>query len=421
MQPSEASSLRPGPKFFYGYVMIIAAFFIMLAYSAARSAFGIFFDPMVTQFGWSAAMLSGAFSLSIMMDGTSGILWGRLTDRLGPKKILLIGGLLAGAGYVLLFWITSIWQMYIIYGVIIGLGMGAIFVPVSTTLPRWFVARRNMSNGIALVGMGVGTLMIAPIAHWLVTTYQWPTSYMIIGIAFLIIVLAAASFTKANPAEVGQKPYTGEAKVQKAPRAAARDFTLSEAVRSRQMWLVFMMFFCFGFASLSLMVHLVPHIININISAATAASVMAAVGAVNVIGRLAFGLIGDKLGSLQTYLLGFCIILGSLIWLIFVRQTWMLYAFAVLWGFSAGGMGSVHTPIIAELFGIKSLGAIFGICGLGVMIGGSVGPVIIGFLFDIQGSYRIALIACAAFAAAGIVLNLWLTQYKKHISRLKKA
>jgi MFS family permease len=164
-------------------------------------------------------------------------------------------------------------------------------------------------------------------------------------------------------------------------------------------------------------VHLVPHIINIKISAATAASVMATVGAINVLGRLAFGLVGDKLGSLPTYLLGFVVILGSLIWLIFMRDIWMFYAFAVLWGFSAGGMGTVQTPITAELFGVKSLGAIFGVCGLGVMTGGSLGPVITGYLFDVFGNYQIAFLTCAIFVVAGIVLNLWLTRYKKQLTQ----
>jgi MFS family permease len=185
------------------------------------------------------------------------------------------------------------------------------------------------------------------------------------------------------------------------------------------MWLAFTMFFCFGFSSISMMVHLVPHIINIKFSAARAASVLGAVGAVNILGRLTFGFIGDKLGSLQAYALGLAVMLGSLIWLIFMHDGWMLYAFAVLWGFSAGGMGTVQTPIIAELFGIKSLGAIFGVCGLGVMIGGSVGPVITGYLFDILGNYKVAFLTLAIFAAAGIFFNLWLTQYKKQIARAK--
>jgi OFA family oxalate/formate antiporter-like MFS transporter len=416
MPDFDAPKIQKPRRFFYGYVMVAAAFFIMLAYSATRSVFGIFFDPMVRQFDWSAALLSGAFSLSIVMDGISGILWGRLTDKWGPKRVLIACGLIAGIGYILLFNVHSIWQMYLIYGVMIGIGMGGIFVPVSTTLPRWFIARRNSANGMALVGNGVGTLIISPVAYWLVSTYKWPLSYVIIGAAFLVIVLAAASFTKASPAEVGQQPYTGSGEQPKKLKAAVRDFTVREAIRTRQMWLVFLMFFCFGFASLSLMVHLVPHIINIKISPAIAASVMATVGAVNVVGRLAFGFIGDRLGSLQSYLLGFVIIVVGLVLLLFMRQPWMLYAFAGLWGFSAGGMGTLQTPIIAELFGIKSLGAIFGICGLGVMIGGSLGPVIIGFLFDIQGNYQVAFITCALLGTVGIIVNLWLTRYKKQIA-----
>jgi MFS family permease len=183
------------------------------------------------------------------------------------------------------------------------------------------------------------------------------------------------------------------------------------------MWVTSFMFFCFGYSALSLTVHLVPHIININISPATAASVLAAIGAVNVFGRLFFGLIGDRLGSFQAYRMGLAIILLGLICLLFIRQSWMFYGFAILWGMSAGGMGTIQTPIIAELFGVKSLGAIFGVCGMGVMIGGSIGPVITGFLFDLTGNYQIAFIVCAFFALAGVAINFWLTAFKKKLEQ----
>lgn len=399
-------------KFFYGYIIVVAGFFIMLAYNAARSSFGILFDPMIEDLAWSAALLSGSYSLSIIMDGTLGILMGRLTDRLGPRKILLICGLVSGVGFMLLSRVTAIWQMYLLYGLFIGGGMAGIFVPFITNLPRWFIARRNTMTGIVMSGMGVGTLIISPVAYWLVSTYDWQTTYIAIGAAFLVIVLISSLFLKKDPAAIGQSPYSRPESSRPLERADVRSYSLKEALHSRQMWLVFLMFFCFGYSMMALIVHIVPHIIHLGISAATAALVMSTIGGVNIAGRLIFGGIADRIGSLQTYALGFIVIASCGFWLLFIREVWMFYVFAVLWGFCAGGMGTVQSTIVADLFGLKSIGSIFGVCGLGVMIGGSLSPVISGYLFDIMGNYQTAFLVCAIFAVLGLILNQMIRPYR---------
>jgi MFS family permease len=400
------------PRFFYGYIIVIAGFFIMLAYSALRSVFGIFFEPMISEFDWSAAVISGAFSLSIIMDGGLGILMGRLTDKLGPRKVLLICGSLAGLGYILMSQVTTIWQMYLVYGIIIGVGMSGIFVPVITNLSRWFIVRRNTTNGIVMAGMGVGTLIVSPVAYRLILSYQWQKSYLILGTIFLVIVLVSTQFMRRDPAQVGQIPFNRLSNGKPSLKSEVRNFSLHEAFHTRQLWLVFFMFFCFGFAAMSLSVHIVPHIIDLKISPATAANILAVTGAVTIIGRIVFGAIADKIGGKQAYRLGFIVMVVMTLWLLIIREAWMFYVFAIIWGFASGGMGTIQSPIVAEFFGLKSLGAIFGVCGLGTMLGGSVGPVITGYLFDLKGNYQIAFITLSVLATAGIVINLILTHSK---------
>ncbi len=412
---------KPRSPFFYGYVIVIAGFFVMLAYSASRSVFGIFFNPMVDEFRWSAALLSGAFSLSIVMDGTLGMVTGRLTDRFGPRVVLVGCGLLAGAGYLLMALVTNLWQLYLVYGIMIGTGMAGIFVPVITDLSRWFTARRNTMNGIALAGTGVGTLVVAPVAYWLISTYSWQKAYIVIGIAFMLLVLVPAQFMRRLPSQrdSAREPEPVSQQRRK-PAPDSRNYTLGEALRTKEMWLVFCMFFFFGYAAMSVSVHIVPHMINVNIAAGIAATIYAVIGGVNIAGRLLFGWFGDRLGSRQTYLLGLAVIAGSAIWLLFIHEVWMFYLFAVVWGFSAGGMGSVQTSIVAELFGTKSIGLLFGVCGLGVMIGGSVGPVLSGYLFDVYGNYQVAFIICASFAAAGAMLNLILARRQRRTLAMRE-
>jgi MFS family permease len=411
LQASNVNIDSQRKKFFYGFIIVIASFFILLVYSAARSAFSIFFNPILEQYQWSAALLSGVFSLSIIMDGVSGIFWGRICDRIGPRWVLVISAFLAGTGYILSGLAQSIWQLYLIYGLMVGIGMGGIFNPVATTIPRWFTARRNTAQGIAVAGLGVGTFIISPIAYWLVSHYSWHYGYAVIGVVFIVIITIAAIFMKLDPSQVNDKPYNTKGKNDKVLKNTTRDFTLREALRTPQIWITICMFFCFGYSMISLSVHMVPHIINIDISPATAANVLALVGAFNIVGRLLFGAVGDRIGSIQAYALGFAIGFISLFAILFMHQSWMFFVFAIFWGLCSGGIGSVQTTVIAELFGLKSLGLIFGVCGLGVMIGGSIGPVVTGFLFDVQGNYIIAFVVCAIFTVMGIGFNYWLRRY----------
>jgi MFS family permease len=406
-EPKPTAATKTG--FFSAYGAVIAAFLILLAYSAGRSAFGIFFEPMVSEFAWSSALMSGAFSLSIVIDGSLGILTGRFADRLGPRKVLTFCGILAGAGYILISLVNSSWQMYLFYGIIVGAGMSGIFVPISTTIPKWYT-RRNTINGIVLAGMGVGTFIVAPMSDWLISVFQWRWSYVIIGAAFIVVIVAATQFFKmsSNPAVRARENRSEVIKGLSKP--PARNFTFSEALRTKQLWLVFAMMVCFGFPLVSITVHIVPNIIHLKIPAAEAASVMAVIGLTSIFGRIFFGYIADKIGPRQTLLAGFIAVAAVVFWLIFITDIRGFYAFAAIWGFCSSGMGTVQVPLAAELFGLKSLGAIFGFCGLGTMTGASIGPVVCGYIFDISHGYSIAFGICAGLAVAGIVLNLILSR-----------
>jgi MFS family permease len=407
------------PRFFYGYVIVIASFFILIAYSSSRGAFGIFFNPMAGEFGWSSALMSGVISLSLVADGSLGVVMGRFADRLGTRRILTLSGCLVGIGYILISRVTSVWQMYLIYGFVIGAGMGGIYVPLATGINRWFIARRSTMSGILLCGMGVGLLLVSPIAHWLISTYQWRVSYVILGVAFLVIILTASQFLKKSPAETGQLPYC---KANSVPAEHAQDspsFSFTEAIRTRQFQLMFFVFYCYGFFSMTTAVHIVPNIIHLNISASTGAYILATIGGGNIAGRLAFGLIADRIGNKVSNLICLSIIAANLCGLIFIREGWIFFVFAVFFGVAQGGMSVVQAPIIAELFGLKSHGFIFGACGLGATLGGASGPFLTGYLFDVTGGYQTAFLVCTLLVVGGVIVSLILARgrvYRKQIA-----
>ena len=150
----QSSSAKP--KLFYGYIVVVVAFFVMAVMWGTYNAFGVFFNPVLAEFGWTRAMTSGAFSLSLLVSGLSAILMGRLTDRIGPRWVVTLCGFLMGLGYLLISQVTAVWQLYLFYGVIIGIAMGGSWVPLMSTVARWFSARRSLMTGICLVGLGIG-------------------------------------------------------------------------------------------------------------------------------------------------------------------------------------------------------------------------------------------------------------------------
>ena len=401
------------PRFFYGYVIVIAAFCIMLVYMGARSIFGVFFKPMADELKWSSAALSSTYSLSMFMEGGIGIVMGIITDKLGPKIVIIMCGLLLGLGFFLMSRIDALWQMYVIYGLLIGAGMSGIFVPLVTTTSRWFVARRSMMTGLILTGTGIGILISAPVANWLISAQGWRNSYIIFGVVLFVVFILAALFLKRDPSQAGQMP-DGRAMIgEQTPKRDDTGFTLGEAIATRQFWFTFFTFFSLGLYSISLNVHIVPHIINLGYPPATGATVLAIIGGAGIIGRLAISAIADRIGNRQTFVTGFIISFVITLWLAFFRETWGFYLYAFIWGLCMGGVTSLYGPMVAELFGLKWHGLIFGVCGFGAMLGGTVGPTLTGYIFDLTGSYQTAFFILAAFLIAGLIFSFMLKPLAK--------
>jgi len=397
------------PGFFYGYIVVMAALCIFVATYAAYFAFGIFFKPVLTEFGWTRAITSGAFSLSMILLGLLGVVMGGVTDRLGPRAVLTLSGFLLGLGYLLMSQIGAVWQLYLFYGVIIGIGMSGVWVPLMSTVARWFVKRRSMMSGIVLTGTGIGALVGAPVANWLISTYDWRMSYIILGSMVLVVVILAAQFLRRDPARMGQVPY-GESKGEdQGLKVGADGFSFREAAYTRQFWLVFVLLFCFGFFMFSVMVHIAPHAIELGISAASAANILATIGGLVIVGRLVLGSAADRIGDRQVFIIGFSLVSAALFWLAPATEVWMLYLFGAIFGFIQGGMGASQSPLVAGLFGVRSHGLILGVTSFGFTLGAAVGPFLTGYIFDVTGSYQVAFLVCASICIVGLVLTVVLT------------
>ena len=195
--------------FFYGYIIVIVAFIIMAMSYGVYTAYGVFFIPILAEFNWTRAMTSGAFSLSMIIYGVMGFVAGILNDRLGPRLIVTICGIVLGCGLLLMSQITASWQLYLFFGVMVAIGMSGVWVPQLSTVARLFVRRRTLMTGVVIAGVGLGGLVGPPLISRLIEAYDWRFSYVILGCIVLVVMVLGAQFLKRDPAQKGQLPLGG--------------------------------------------------------------------------------------------------------------------------------------------------------------------------------------------------------------------
>jgi MFS family permease len=407
-----AIAVPTGPGFFYGYVIAILAFCIFLVTYGLRFSYGVFFHPMSSELGWSSAVTSSAFSISMIMEGIFNIILGRMMDRYGPRLVVTISGILVAAGYCLVPLVDSTWKFFLFYGGLIGIGMGGLFAPIVSLIPRWFTTRRNIVNGLVLSSVGIGIMVVSPLANQLILAFGWKTTFLVFGIAILLINTVCAQFLKRDPYSIGLVPF-GEDAAQRSVKTGLQGLSLGEAVRTYQFWSVFFLLFAYGFSANSVNIHIVPDALKLGITATVGASILATIGLLQIAGRIGLGLVADRVGNRLIFLFGFAAFALLTLWLPSVSLTWAFFIFAAFFGLAQGGMATSQSPLVASLFGVRSLGLIFGSCGFGFTLGAALGPYLTGHIFDLSGSYKWAFIIVAILNVLAFLVALGLRPVKK--------
>jgi MFS family permease len=400
----DTSSASCGMDNRYGYVIVSSAFLLMVAMWTAFYSFGIFFKPILNEFGWTRAVTAGAFSLCSVIQGLLAIAMGGFTDRFGPRVVMTICGIFLAAGYLLMSHLNSLWQLYLFFSVIVGIGMGGSFAPLMTLTARWFVRKRGMMTGVVVSGTGVGALAGPPVAQILMTHYGWRTSYTVLGAVVLVVMVFCAQLLRSAPGHMRKAGHETDRQEGDGRDIHRAGVTFHDAIRSGKFWMVFAMIFCLGFCIFAIMVHFAPHVTDLGFPRATAASVMATLGAVCIAGRVVFGKILDRIGSRKGFVIGFAVMGLSLFLVVWASTLSTLYLFAVLFGFAFGACVTCESPLVADLFGLRSHGLLLGIVAGGFTFGGGVGPFVTGYIFDVVGKYQTAFFLCAVVSCAGLAL-----------------
>jgi MFS transporter, OFA family, oxalate/formate antiporter len=396
-------------RYFYGYNIVAAGFIIQAVSVGSMFTYGVFFKEFQAEFGWSRAAISGASSLVFLMMGLVGIIAGKMNDRIGPKVIIMVSGTSMGLGYLLLSRLETLWQLYLLYGVLVGIGLSTHDVITLSTIARWFVKRRGMMSGIVKVGTGCGQFLVPLIATMLIAAYGWRNSYFIIGAAALVIFVAVAQILSRDPQSKGLLP-DGDSHDSFNNRMGSREagITLREAARTGQFWIMCVVEFAIFSCLLTIIVHIVPHARDLGLNPPVAVGVLSTIGGVSMLGRFVMGTANDKIGGKRSLIICCILLLCGLLWLQVASKAWMLFLFAVIYGFAHGGFFTVISPMVAELFGTGSHGVLFGIILASGTIGGAIGPFMAGRTFDVTGSYRIAFLSLTVLVVIGFVLIMLL-------------
>ncbi len=390
-QKDELDSLK-------GWLAVGCAFVSMFICFGVVYSFGAFFDPMSSEFDTSNSATSAIFSITSFIFLSGGIVSGMAADRFGPRPVLLFGGLTLGAGLYLTSLVNSLWVGYITYGLCVGVGVACGYVPMLAVVGGWFEKRRAAALGVAVTGVGLGTLVAAPLAASLIAHYGWRQTYVIFGIVSVVGLLLCGCLTQRPPSSTGQQSGLCLRDLVKIPGFGY-------------------LYFSGFFITLSLFVpfvFLVSYAKARGIDEVAAASLVGIIGGASIAGRLGFGALGDKISRIHLYQASFMIVsLSSLLWLFSSDSFTQLIIYAALLGVGYGGFIVLSPAIAAELFGLIGLGTILGATYTAAGIGGLLGPTLAGYLIDKSGSYNSAIIAAMIFAFFGFLLLIPVGRYLK--------
>ena len=327
--------------------------------------------------------MSAAFSLAILTLFSVGPLTGTLADRLGPRALVAGGTALVGCGLIVASLAQSLWHVQAAFAICIGGGVGMAYVPAVGAVQKWFDRRRGLASGIAVSGIGVGTLIVPPIAALLIAQLDWRPAFLAVGV---VVVLAGgtAGLLVTNPSNRATSHTTSP--------IVAHGVSLSAAVRSRPFFLLLLGFLLASLGQFTPIAHLVPYAEDRGISPQTAATLLSLLGVGSAMGRFAIGAGADRIGRWRGLGLSFGGVgVSCLLWLASDGMVG-LGAFAVLVGLFWGGSVALAPSVMADYFGTRAVSGIIGVLYFGVGLGALVGPVMAGFVFDIWESYVVAIV-----------------------------
>ncbi|MFQ5711357.1 MAG: MFS transporter [Candidatus Geothermarchaeales archaeon] len=406
-------------KFFYGWIVLSSSFLTMFMVFGLRNTFGVFFNPFQMEFSWSRASISLAMSIGLMVSGLFLIVWGDLVDRFGPKRVILISVPIFGASLLLQGMITHIWHLYLLFGVVGGLGYaGAGLIANTALMARWFVKKRGFAMSLCQSGFPLGQLILVPIAAHLILTFGWRVAYVILGCLILVVLLPTVSIlVKDDPEELGHLPdgetEESESNLEQQGRtdpSIVMEMSAFEVVKTRSYLLLIPIYFICGFTDIPIATHLVPFALDMGLSEMMAANALGLVGGATLVGTVLMGRVSDRFGRKKPLAMMYALRWLSLLLLLGTRDAARLFVVVALFGFVFFSMVPLVSAWIGDMYGKSLIGKLFGSISLIHSVGAALGTYIDGVIFDLSKSYHYAFLIAATLALVASISCLFLRE-----------
>lgn len=388
----------PRRPIFYGWIVLSASSLVVCVGMGALFSLGVFLKPMEESMGWSRSAIGVVALLNWIAMGVGSFTWGALSDRFGTRVTTLGGGVLLGLGMVLSSQVTSVMQLYVTFGAIVGLAVGAFYAPLSATATRWFTTNRGLAVAIVSSGIGVGILLVAPLARWLTTAFGWRVAMLVLGDVCWLTIVPLALLIRNAPAEMGTSAMGG------ADRQASREYTAAEAFRTPQFWAIGLTHFACCAAHSGPIFHMVTHAIDQGIARMAAASVLGVSGLASVAGRIGCGMLADRFGAKRTLVAGLALQALMISLYLVTQDLGAFYALSVGFGIAYGGVMPLYALLVRQYFGDRVMGTAYGGVFLVSTLGMGLGSFAGGWIYDRLGSYAGLFIGSFAIGAVATLL-----------------
>jgi MFS family permease len=418
------------PKFFYGYVILALCFANMIVMRGVNGAFGVYYLALLEEFSWSRSDGATVASANFFVYAIASPLVGLAFDRFGPRLLMPLGALLVGVGLVVSSFASSLWELYVSYGIITALGQGALsFVGHNALISFWFVRRRATAIGIASMGQGVGALVMVPLTQLLIDQVGWRWTYVVTGsLLLLVLVPANALFQRRAPQDMGQFPDGDDAPPAEssgrhsAKHAAQRDWTLGEAARSFPFWCITIGHLALGTALFLINTHVIAHFVAVGYEKLAASFYFGLIGFIRIGATIVWGSISDRLGRSEAY--GVATLVTALGVVCMIAMTvdaplWLVYLAIFLYGIGHSAGNPTYGAVIGDIFSGQKIGLIFGFLEISFGLGSAFGSWIGGYLFDATGSYAWSFGVClVCFIVSGLAINACVRWHTRQMARV---
>jgi len=392
------------PHIFYGWFVVAATFAVTFVGFGSAYSFSAFLISLQHDFAASRGSVSLVFSLAGFFYFGLGVVTGPLADRWGSRRFAILGMILTGIGLAVASVARSLTEVYAAYGLGVGLGIGCSYVPAVGAVQRWFVRQRGFASGLAVSGIGVGTLVVPPLAAFLIEALGWRETYLVLGVFAVVVGAGMALLIEDDPRGRGLSA-DGDPVPSGLQPAGAAGASIGNAIKSRRFVGLYAACFICSFGLFVPFVHLVPYALDHGIAQSSAVLLVGAIGVGSTAGRFLLGGIADRLGRPLSFLLMFVGMgLSFVVWAA-STSLWPLAGFALIYGVFYGGFVALAPAVVIDYFGGRNASGLIGILYTSVAFGTLIGPSAAGFAYDVSHSYTLPILASAgAYVIATAVL-----------------